>query len=47
MALSTGIEPAVKLTIFTCLVLLCNQWLIIIFLSGMKEYYRIFFHHDA
>ncbi len=43
MALSTGIEPAVKLTIFTCLVLLCNQWLIIIFLSGMKEYYRIFF----
>ncbi|MGF1723668.1 exopolysaccharide Pel transporter PelG [Photobacterium nomapromontoriensis] len=35
------IEPAVKLTLFTTLVLLCNQWLIIIFLSGMKEYYRI------
>ncbi|OLQ71271.1 histidine kinase [Photobacterium proteolyticum] len=43
MALSTQLEPAVKITIFTCLVLLCNQWLIIIFLSGMKEYYRIFF----
>ncbi|UTV30082.1 exopolysaccharide Pel transporter PelG [Photobacterium atrarenae] len=36
-----GLTPAVKLTVFTSLVLLCNQWLIIIFLSGMKEYYRI------
>ena len=37
------LAPAVKITIFTSFVLLCNQWLIIIFLSGMKEYYRIFF----
>ncbi|MEJ2764888.1 exopolysaccharide Pel transporter PelG [Photobacterium sp. MCCC 1A19761] len=35
------LAPTVKLAIFTSLVLLCNQWLIIIFLSGMKEYYRI------
>ncbi|MGF1692255.1 exopolysaccharide Pel transporter PelG [Photobacterium kagoshimensis] len=42
MAFSDHIEPAVKVTIFTSLVLLCNQWLILIFLSGMKEYYRIF-----
>ncbi|UXI04052.1 exopolysaccharide Pel transporter PelG [Photobacterium sp. TY1-4] len=38
---ASGLAPAEKLTIFTSLVLLCNQWLIIIFLSGMKEYYRI------
>ncbi|MCW8329344.1 exopolysaccharide Pel transporter PelG [Photobacterium sp. SDRW27] len=43
MAASPSIEPPVKITIVTSLVLLCNQWLIIIFLSGMKEYYRIFF----
>ncbi|OAN13078.1 histidine kinase [Photobacterium jeanii] len=42
LAMSHNIEPAVKVTIFTSLVLLCNQWLILIFLSGMKEYYRIF-----
>ena len=42
MTFSDHIEPAVKVTIFTSLVLLCNQWLILIFLSGMKEYYRIF-----
>ncbi|MDO6545032.1 exopolysaccharide Pel transporter PelG [Photobacterium sanguinicancri] len=42
MAFSDHIDPAVKVTIFTSLVLLCNQWLILIFLSGMKEYYRIF-----
>jgi len=40
---SIELEPSVKIAIFTSLVLLCNQWLIIIFLSGMKEYYRIFF----
>lgn len=43
LALCHTIEPEVKVTIFTTLVLLCNQWLIIIFLSGMKEYYRILF----
>ncbi|WP_319782919.1 exopolysaccharide Pel transporter PelG [Oceanisphaera sp. IT1-181] len=41
MVSTDSITPAVKVTIFTCLVLLCNQWLIIIFLSGMKKYYRI------
>ncbi|WP_064608749.1 exopolysaccharide Pel transporter PelG [Photobacterium sp. J15] len=43
LAISPEIEPAVRIVIFTSLILLCNQWLIIIFLSGMKEYYRIFF----
>ncbi|PSW20264.1 histidine kinase [Photobacterium sanctipauli] len=43
LAICETLAPAVKVTIFTSLVLLCNQWLIIIFLSGMKEYYRIFF----
>ncbi|WP_299013341.1 exopolysaccharide Pel transporter PelG [uncultured Photobacterium sp.] len=43
LAMSPEIEPAVRITIFTSFILLCNQWLIIIFLSGMKEYYRIFF----
>nr|WP_321274338.1 exopolysaccharide Pel transporter PelG [uncultured Vibrio sp.] len=43
LAFSHNIAPQVKVAIFTSLVLLCNQWLIIIFLSGMKEYYRIFF----
>ncbi|KLV05385.1 histidine kinase [Photobacterium aquae] len=38
-----SIDPEVKIAIFASFVLLCNQWLIIIFLSGMKEYYRIFF----
>lgn len=39
---ATEIIPPVKVLIFTSLVLLCNQWLILIFLSGIKEYYRIF-----
>ncbi|MGF1681505.1 exopolysaccharide Pel transporter PelG [Photobacterium minamisatsumaniensis] len=43
LAICHTLNPPVKITIFTSLVLLCNQWLIIIFLSGMKEYYRIFF----
>ncbi|PAJ73876.1 histidine kinase [Pseudoalteromonas sp. NBT06-2] len=36
------IAPAIKLVILTTFVILCNLWLIIIFLSGMKQYYRIF-----
>ncbi|GHA34629.1 exopolysaccharide Pel transporter PelG [Photobacterium aphoticum] len=43
LAFCENIEAPVKITIFASFVLLCNQWLIIIFLSGMKEYYRIFF----
>ncbi|MDV5167557.1 exopolysaccharide Pel transporter PelG [Photobacterium rosenbergii] len=43
LAICDTIAPVEKLTIFTSFILLCNQWLIIIFLSGMKEYYRIFF----
>lgn len=42
LASASGITPIVKVLIFTSLVLLCNQWLILIFLSGIKEYYRIF-----
>jgi len=38
----TEIEPIVKVVLFTALVLMCNLWLILVFLSGMKEYYRIF-----
>ncbi|PKF76793.1 histidine kinase [Vibrio sp. vnigr-6D03] len=40
--LSPELPALVKVTIFVTTVLLCNQWLVIIFLSGMKEYYRIF-----
>ncbi|MGF1686748.1 exopolysaccharide Pel transporter PelG [Photobacterium japonica] len=43
LAFCETIEAPVKIAIFASFVLLCNQWLIIIFLSGMKEYYRIFF----
>ena len=39
----TEIEPLVKVILFSAFILLCNLWLILIFLSGMKEYYRIFF----
>ncbi|MGN1280636.1 MAG: exopolysaccharide Pel transporter PelG [Succinivibrio sp.] len=35
------IEPLTKLAMFGSFVLLSNQWIVIIFLSGMKEYYRI------
>jgi polysaccharide biosynthesis protein PelG len=38
----TEIKPLVKVVMFIALVLLCNLWLILVFLSGMKEYYRIF-----
>ncbi len=42
LATATEITPTVKVLFFTSLVLLCNQWLILIILSGFKEYYRIF-----
>lgn len=35
------LAPAIKVVILTSFVVLCNLWLIIIFLSGMKQYYRI------
>ncbi|MGN0914807.1 MAG: exopolysaccharide Pel transporter PelG [Succinivibrio sp.] len=38
-----SIEPLTKICILGSFVLLTNQWIIIIFLSGMKEYYRIVF----
>ncbi|MBU3823502.1 MAG: exopolysaccharide Pel transporter PelG [Candidatus Oceanisphaera merdipullorum] len=41
MTAANTLTPMIKVTIFTSLVLLCNQWLIIVFLSGMKKYYRI------
>jgi len=42
LAFVTEIDPIVKVVLFTALVLMCNLWLILVFLSGMKEYYRIF-----
>jgi len=43
LATSHSIAMPTKLVIFTSFILLCLQWLIIVFLSGMKEYYQIFF----
>lgn len=43
MLLSPNIDILTKIVICSAFVLLCNQWLTIIFLSGMKEYYQIFF----
>ncbi|CAM3777491.1 exopolysaccharide Pel transporter PelG [Rheinheimera salexigens] len=37
----TGLPPALKIALFCGFVALCNLWLIIVFLSGMKQYYRI------
>ncbi|MDX5405675.1 MAG: exopolysaccharide Pel transporter PelG [Chromatiaceae bacterium] len=37
----TTLSAAVKITMLTAFVVLCNLWLIIVFLSGMKQYYRI------
>ncbi len=37
------LSPIIKITLITAFVVLCNLWLVIIFLSGMKQYYRIFF----
>ena len=37
----TALPPAIKVTMLTAFVVLCNLWLIIVFLSGMKQYYRI------
>lgn len=39
--LTGTLEPKLKVVIFTTLILLSNQWLAIILLSGMKKYYRI------
>ena len=35
------LSAAIKIAILSSFVVLCNLWLIIIFLSGMKQYYRI------
>lgn len=37
----SALAPVIKVTILTAFIVLCNLWLIIIFLSGMKQYYRI------
>lgn len=42
LVLVTEIPPLVKVVFFSALILLCNLWLVLVFLSGMKEYYRIF-----
>ncbi|WP_428774183.1 exopolysaccharide Pel transporter PelG [Vibrio sp.] len=39
--LAGTLDPTLKIVIFTTLILLSNQWLAIILLSGMKKYYRI------
>lgn len=43
LAASTSIAIPTKIVIYLSFILLCLQWLIIVFLSGMKEYYQIFF----
>ncbi|GLS84088.1 exopolysaccharide Pel transporter PelG [Paraferrimonas haliotis] len=35
------LAPAIKMTLLCGFVTLCNLWVIIVFLSGMKQYYRI------
>ncbi len=37
----TGLNSAIKMSLLCGFVVLCNLWLIIVFLSGMKQYYRI------
>ena len=39
----TDLDSAIKMTLLCGFVVLCNLWLIIVFLSGMKQYYRIVF----
>lgn len=43
LAIAVEINPLTKVIILAAFVILCNQWLVLIFLSGLKEYYRIFF----
>ncbi len=37
----SALQPAIKISMMAAFVTLCNLWLIIIFLTGMKHYYRI------
>ncbi|MFY8274684.1 exopolysaccharide Pel transporter PelG [Pseudoalteromonas sp. SSDWG2] len=37
----THLNSAIKMSLLCGFVVLCNLWLIIVFLSGMKQYYRI------
>lgn len=37
----SSIPAAIKIAMLSAFVVLCNLWLIIVFLSGMKHYYRI------
>lgn len=41
--LLTSLPPALEVVMLAAFVVLCNLWLIIVFLSGMKQYYRIVF----
>lgn len=43
LSLCPSIDPWTKLCMLGSFVLLTNQWIVIIFLSGMKEYWRIVF----
>lgn len=42
LAMASEISPLTKVIIFSAFIILCNQWLVLIFLSGTKEYYRVF-----
>ena len=42
LAMASEINPLTKVIIFSAFIILCNQWLILILLSGTKEYYRVF-----
>lgn len=37
----TQLAPSIKMSLLCGFVVLCNLWLVIVFLSGMKHYYRI------
>lgn len=37
----SSLAANIKMSMLTAFVVLCNLWLIIVFLSGMKQYYRI------
>ncbi|MDX1525876.1 MAG: exopolysaccharide Pel transporter PelG [Pseudidiomarina maritima] len=43
VSLFSELSPAIELTLICGLVVLTNLWIIIVFLSGMKQYYKIVF----
>ncbi len=43
ISLITELEQSIEITMISGLVVLSNLWIIIVFLSGMKQYYKIIF----